>query len=111
MTTNGNNTTASTNTSADTQGDAGTLAHLRESASHAYESTRESAATAAARASEGIEANPLAVLAGGIALGAILGALLPKSESEQKVLARSASGCPRPLPLPPPPLARPARNS
>ena len=45
MTTNGNNTTASTNTSADTQGDAGTFAHLRESASHAYESTRESAAT------------------------------------------------------------------
>ncbi|MBB3910902.1 hypothetical protein [Sphingomonas desiccabilis] len=86
MTTNGNNTTASTNASADTQTDAGTLGHLRESASHAYETTRESAATAAARASEGIEANPLAVLAGGVALGAILGALLPKSESEQKVL-------------------------
>ncbi|MCC2976701.1 hypothetical protein LK533_08435 [Sphingomonas sp. PL-96] len=86
MTTNGNNTTATTSTAANTDHDAGTLATLRESASHAYESTRETAATAAARAGEGIEANPLAVLAGGIAVGAILGALLPKTESEQKVL-------------------------
>lgn len=81
MTTNGNNTTAPTN-----ETEAGTLATLRDSASHAYESTREGASSAAARAGEGIDANPLAVLAGGIALGAILGALIPKSQSEQKVL-------------------------
>jgi ElaB/YqjD/DUF883 family membrane-anchored ribosome-binding protein len=86
MTTNGNNTTATTSTAANTDHDASTLATLRDSASHAYESTRETAATAAARAGEGIEANPLAVLAGGIAVGAIIGALLPKTESEQKVL-------------------------
>jgi ElaB/YqjD/DUF883 family membrane-anchored ribosome-binding protein len=86
MTTNANNTTSTTNTSATSENEAGTLTTLRDSASHAYEATRESAATAAARAGEGIEANPLAVLAGGIALGAVLGALLPKTESEQKVL-------------------------
>lgn len=86
MTTNGTNSTATTNTAATSDHDAGKLATLRDSASHAYESTRETAASAAARAGEGIEASPLAVLAGGIAVGALVGALLPKSESEQKVL-------------------------
>ncbi|MFV0622396.1 hypothetical protein ACBY01_00090 [Sphingomonas sp. ac-8] len=85
MTTNGNNTPSPTNAT-EALADNGTLATLRDNASHAYESTRESAASAAARAGEGIEANPLAVLAGGIALGAIIGALIPRSESEQKVL-------------------------
>jgi hypothetical protein len=86
MTTNGNNTTATTGTTGSADTEATALTTLRDSASHAYESTRETAATAAARAGEGIEANPLAVLAGGVALGAVLGALLPKTESEQKVL-------------------------
>ena len=50
MTTNGNNTTASTNASADTQTDAGTLGHLRESASALPPARLRTATTAPATA-------------------------------------------------------------
>ncbi len=58
----------------------------RDSTLHAYDATRQGAKQAATRAADGIESNPLAVLAGGLALGAIAGALLPKSEQEARVL-------------------------
>jgi ElaB/YqjD/DUF883 family membrane-anchored ribosome-binding protein len=45
----------------------------------AYASGREKAA-------EGFDSNPLAVLLGGIAIGAALGALLPRTEREAKAL-------------------------
>ena len=44
-------------------------------------------ADSAHRASAGINANPLAMVAGGVALGVILGALLPRSERERQLLA------------------------
>jgi hypothetical protein len=52
-----------------------------------YARAKDSAADAARRASEGIEANPLAVVAGGLAVGAIAGALLPRSAKEKELLA------------------------
>jgi ElaB/YqjD/DUF883 family membrane-anchored ribosome-binding protein len=55
-------------------------------------SDRVAAAYAAARektagAGEKLESNPLAVLLGGIAIGAIAGALLPRLEKEKELLA------------------------
>lgn len=46
--------------------------------------TREMAKTAASKSEETITKNPLAVVAGGLALGALVGALLPKSKTETK---------------------------
>lgn len=71
---------------------------LRDRATHAYESavtragetvetSKESARDAAHKANDFIEGNPLGALAGGLALGAVVGALLPRSEREKKVLA------------------------
>lgn len=37
--------------------------------------------------SDAIDANPLAMLAGGIALGAVVGALIPRSAKEKELLA------------------------
>lgn len=50
------------------------------------DSARATASEATARAGEAIETNPIAVLAGGLALGAIAGALLPRSEREKDLL-------------------------
>lgn len=47
---------------------------------------RATASDATARASDTIETNPLGVLAGGLAIGAIAGALLPRSEREKDLL-------------------------
>ena len=51
------------------------------------ERAKEAANDAAQRASETIDANPLAILAGGLAIGALAGALLPRSEKEKELLA------------------------
>ena len=47
----------------------------------------ERVAAAYASAGENLEANPLAALLGGIAIGAIAGALLPRLEKEKELLA------------------------
>lgn len=39
------------------------------------------------RAIEGVEANPLAILVGGLAVGALAGALIPRSAREKQLLA------------------------
>lgn len=54
----------------------------RERASSAYESTREGAARARRRTAEQVDANPMAVLVGGLALGAIAAAFLPRTRRE-----------------------------
>lgn len=61
-------------------------ASTRDRASQAYASAREKARSAGQTAADGLEGNPLVVLAGGIAIGAVIGALLPRSEREAKVL-------------------------
>lgn len=50
------------------------------------DSARTTAAQATARASDAIETNPLGMLAGGLAIGAIAGALIPRSDREKELL-------------------------
>lgn len=58
----------------------------RDKLSAAYGATRERASAATQRATQGIEEAPLAILAGGLALGAIAGALLPRTDREVETL-------------------------
>lgn len=53
----------------------------------ATDRARTTASDASRRAAQAAEANPLGVVAGGLALGAIAGALLPRSEKEKQLLA------------------------
>lgn len=59
----------------------------REKTGSAYSSARETASAARERTGAGIDDNPLAALAGGLALGALAGALLPRSQREIDTLA------------------------
>lgn len=78
-------------------GISGAADRVRQSASEAYEatrqrtsslygSTREGAARAGQRTAEGIEANPMAAVVGGLAIGAAVAALLPRTRRETEVL-------------------------
>jgi hypothetical protein len=58
----------------------------RERTAAAYEGARGSAGSVARRAADGIEANPVAAVVGGLALGALAAALLPKSQREERLL-------------------------
>jgi ElaB/YqjD/DUF883 family membrane-anchored ribosome-binding protein len=66
------------------------LDQARGKVSDAYASGRDKAteayASARRKTADGFDSNPLAVLLGGIAVGAVLGALLPRTEREAKVL-------------------------
>jgi ElaB/YqjD/DUF883 family membrane-anchored ribosome-binding protein len=70
---------------------ADTAALLRDKAADAYDAAVDKAAYARDSAASGVDNAPLVVLAGGIALGAILGALLPKTEREAKLLGPVAA--------------------
>jgi F0F1-type ATP synthase assembly protein I len=48
---------------------------------------KHAASDAARRTADAIEANPLAIVAGGIAIGALAGALIPRSAKEKQLLA------------------------
>ena len=52
----------------------------------AVDATKRGAATASRKASDAVQDNPLAVLAGGLALGVIAGALLPRTRREEDLL-------------------------
>jgi hypothetical protein len=58
----------------------------RERTATAYEEARAGARTAGKRTLEGIEANPVAAVVGGLALGALAAALLPKTRREEELL-------------------------
>ena len=62
------------------------LEGARERAIDAYDSARESASAARAKTRDGIGEAPLIALGGGLALGAILAALLPRTRTEDKLL-------------------------
>lgn len=78
---------------------------VREKARHAYDGARESVSTAGRRASDGIDQAPLIALGAGLAAGALIAALLPRTEAEEKLLgpvgdrlnerAKSAAGAAR----------------
>ena len=83
-------TTSGTGTRTDSTG-------LRSRASEAYSSTkertsalygtaRERASSAVSTSRDTIESNPVVAIAGGLAIGAILGAVLPTSRREQELL-------------------------
>ncbi|MCJ8156185.1 hypothetical protein [Sphingomonas sp. LaA6.9] len=52
----------------------------------AYAGAQKGAKTAKAKTAEQVQDNPLAFLVGGIALGALVGSLLPRTERETKTL-------------------------
>lgn len=58
----------------------------KSSVAKALDATRDNARETVRRTAEGIEANPLSVLVGGVALGVLAGALIPRSEQESKLL-------------------------
>jgi ElaB/YqjD/DUF883 family membrane-anchored ribosome-binding protein len=71
---------------------------LRDRATHAYETavaragdtvetSRDTARDAAHQATDFIEGNPLGAVAGGLALGVLVGALVPRSAREKELLA------------------------
>ena len=59
---------------------------VRQRAIEAYDGARDSVAQAGRKATSAIEEAPLIALAGGLAAGALLAALLPRTESETRVL-------------------------
>ncbi|SFR80191.1 hypothetical protein [Sphingomonas jatrophae] len=63
-----------------------TLSTAAQKAGDIYSSARESVGSAGRTAAQGVEANPLAALAGGIAAGLIAGALLPRTQKEAQLL-------------------------
>ncbi len=56
----------------------------KEKAAQSVVATREAAKKAADKSGETIAKSPLAVVAGGVALGALIGSLLPRSKAETK---------------------------
>jgi ElaB/YqjD/DUF883 family membrane-anchored ribosome-binding protein len=58
----------------------------REKTSSAYGTARNKASDATRRTADGIDSNPVGALVGGLALGALLAAVLPKSRKEEELL-------------------------
>ncbi len=61
--------------------------HAREAASHALDTAKHRASDAAHATAETLEANPLGVLVGGLVLGAVVAAVLPRSQREKELLS------------------------
>ena len=72
------------NTLRDRAGEA--IDSARESAIEAYDSAREGAVAAGRSFGDGIGSAPLATLAGGLAVGALVAALLPRTRVEGKLI-------------------------
>lgn len=61
----------------------------KATAARSVESSKQLAKKAGKASSESIEKNPLAIVAGGIAIGAIIGMLLPKTDREKMILGKA----------------------
>ena len=59
---------------------------IRSRAIEAYDGARDSVAGAGRRANEGIDEAPLIAIAAGLAAGALLAALLPRTQTETRLL-------------------------
>jgi len=79
---------------------ASSSAAARQKASAAFEKSKDAAATGVEQSKviarqakdktiEGVDKSPLAIILGGIAIGAIVGALLPRTERETKILGKT----------------------
>ena len=66
--------------------DQGLAASARQRAADAYDSARSSVSGAGRRASESLDEAPLLALAGGLAAGALIAALLPRTDAETRAL-------------------------
>lgn len=64
---------------------------LRERAVDAYDSARERASLAGSGARDNLAKAPLLALGGGLALGALAAALLPKTRAEQRMMGKVGS--------------------
>lgn len=64
----------------------GSAESAREKAIEAYDNARQTAASAGRKAGDGIDQSPLIALAGGLAVGALVAALLPKTAKESELL-------------------------
>ena len=62
------------------------LETARERAIDAYDSARERASTTGRKASETLGQAPLIALGGGLAIGALLASLLPRTQAEKRLL-------------------------
>ena len=62
----------------------------RQRAIEAYETARDSVSGAGRRAANGLSEAPLIALAGGLAAGALIAALLPRTESEARLVRPTA---------------------
>ncbi|QIK77632.1 hypothetical protein G7077_00555 [Sphingomonas piscis] len=77
------NTTREPQTAAEERGLVG---NARQRALDAYGSARDGVANARQRTSQGLDEAPLIAIAGGLAAGALIAALLPKTDTETKAL-------------------------
>ncbi len=64
------------------------LGKSRDAAARGVNSSKQLASKAAAKTGDTIDKNPLAIVLGGLALGAIVGALIPKTGREKKLLGK-----------------------
>ena len=74
----------------DTTADTGAGTSARQRAIEAYESARDSVSGAGRRAADTFSEAPLIALAGGLAAGALIAALLPRTESETRLVRPTA---------------------
>ena len=70
--------------------DTGPGSSARQRAIEAYENARDSVSGAGRRAANGLSEAPLIALAGGLAAGALIAALLPRTESEARLVRPTA---------------------
>ncbi|TMJ11728.1 MAG: hypothetical protein E6G94_15295 [Alphaproteobacteria bacterium] len=60
----------------------------RDRASSAYDSASRAAGQATRTVGSGIDSNPMAAVVGGLAVGAVIGALLPRTQREQQLFGQ-----------------------
>jgi hypothetical protein len=68
---------------------ASALAAARERTASAYEAARDRASDATRKANEQLSVYPISAVVGGFLLGALVGAMLPGTEREKKVIGKA----------------------
>jgi ElaB/YqjD/DUF883 family membrane-anchored ribosome-binding protein len=68
---------------------AGALAAARERTASAYEAARNRASDATRKANQQLSVYPLSAVVGGFLVGALVGALIPRTERETKLMGKT----------------------